>query len=125
MTPERLKEIKARCEVTMSGCSCCDILQDLPDCIADIERLEKLNKTITPICMYCFRKWPTIPYDDTDAYAAMVPDILEHVSVCEKNPLVQEIGRLKEACRMAYQGLCTYDDEAAQEAIALIGALET
>ncbi len=39
MTPERLQEIKARCEATMSGCSCCDILEDLPVCLDEIERL--------------------------------------------------------------------------------------
>ena len=38
---------------------------------------------------------------------------------------LDEIERLKEACRMAYQGLCTDDEEAQQEAIALIDALET
>ncbi|KKL84093.1 hypothetical protein LCGC14_1968190 [marine sediment metagenome] len=149
MTPERLSEIKARCEAATEGpwdnnTMYCAVVgrtmvnyglderldvfvvmakykgdvalvsnippeseqkangqfiaharQDLPDCIAEIERLEKLNKTLTPICMYCFRKWPTIPNDDVDAYTAMVPEILEHVSVCEKNPLVQEIERLR------------------------------
>ena len=36
-----------------------------------------------------------------------------------------EIERLRKACRMAYQGLYTYDDEASQKAIALIDTLET
>lgn len=38
---------------------------------------------------------------------------------------IAEIEQLKKACRMAYQGLCTYDDEAAQDAIAFIDTLET
>ena len=40
MTPERKQEIKARCEESMSGCSCCELLTiDLPDCLDEIERL--------------------------------------------------------------------------------------
>ena len=138
MTPERLQEIKARCESATGGpweylcdtsnrghilygdperdlvyCPSCSrrygaqfigtkdgpfvahARQDLPDCLEEIERMQSLTNTITPVCIYCFKKWKTIPVTDTEAYTAMVPEILEHVSVCEKSPLVQEIERLR------------------------------
>ena len=99
MTAERLQEIKAWSIYGRENCrhddNCSSAVKCISDLIAEIERLQSLTNTITPVCIYCFKKWKTIPNDDVDAYTAMVPDILAHVSVCEKNPLVQEIERLR------------------------------
>jgi len=94
MTPERYKSIQDHYKMAKwEGASLYYTM--VGDCLDEIERLQSLTNTITPVCIYCFKKWKTIPVTDTETYTAMVPEILEHVSVCEKNPLVEKIGRLR------------------------------
>ena len=122
MSRPDLKAIKARCEATLSGCDCCELLtKDLPDCIAEIKRLRALKEptvkhTITPFCTHCQKKWKTLSVDDKDSYAAILPEIREHVSACKKNPMVAEIERLRELVKSAHregfaaiEGFAKYD----------------
>ena len=47
MNPKELKQIKARCEAAKSvpvHCKRCKWFTDLPKCVAEIERLQKLVK---------------------------------------------------------------------------------
>ncbi len=72
------------------------VRQDLPDCLDEIKRLRGAVKhTVTPFCTHCGKRWPTMPAADTDALAAIQPEINKHVAACSKNPLVAEIKRLK------------------------------
>lgn len=97
LTPARITEIEKRCEAAMkSGCDLCQTTKDIFDLIAEIRRLQGLAKhTVTPYCTHCGKKWPTVDASDTDALAAMQPEINRHVASCVKNPLVAEIRKLE------------------------------
>ena len=102
------------------GRRACDTLArtDLPDCLKEIERLQEETKSFKYTQQAVSKIWKILGIATYKQAKGKSVDQL----VQDK---LDEIERLRGACRMAYQGLCTNDEEAQQEAIALIDELDT
>ncbi len=97
MTPKQLEQIKARCEAATEG-PWFDAGNKIGADGHGIAEVEFDEQADMDLCVHARQD---------------LPDCLD------------EIERLEKACRMAYEGLCTGDPEAEQNAIAFIDTLET
>jgi len=49
----------------------------------------------TPVCAYCYKLWPEHKGAAKDLPDDIAKEIREHVQVCAKNPLVQQVCQLQ------------------------------
>ncbi len=49
----------------------------------------------TPVCTYCGKLWPRNPGSFKDIPPVIAKEIRDHIQVCDKNPLVQQIRSLR------------------------------
>jgi len=54
-----------------------------------------MNMGTTPVCAYCWKEWPKHKGAAKDLPDDIAKEIREHVQVCDKNPLVQQVKQLQ------------------------------